>query len=159
MVKQRKWFLSPFPFSSPRRHLRSDPAAAVAATLLQLCPTLCDPIDGSPPGSPAPGLTLEAPNYNHTWPRAGEGRRVPAGLGRGCLTLALDWAGPDCCVVLRKHSEPRVSREWVWKDPLPGLWGRGRGRRMEGGHADVWFGWVAGRQALDGRVKSPRGLL
>ena len=84
---------------------------------------------------------------------------MPAGLGRGCLTLALDWAGPDCCVVLRKHSEPRVSREWVWKDPLPGLWGRGRGRRMEGGHADVWFGWVAGRQALDGRVKSPRGLL
>ena len=25
--------------------------AAAAAKLLQLCPTLCDPIDGSPPGS------------------------------------------------------------------------------------------------------------
>ena len=25
-----------------------------AAKLLQLCPTLCDPIDGSPPGSPIP---------------------------------------------------------------------------------------------------------
>ena len=24
--------------------------------LLQLCPTLCDPIDGSPPGSPVPGV-------------------------------------------------------------------------------------------------------
>ena len=23
---------------------------------LQLCPTLCDPIDGSPPGSPVPGI-------------------------------------------------------------------------------------------------------
>ena len=23
---------------------------------LQLCPTLCDPIDGSPPGSPIPGI-------------------------------------------------------------------------------------------------------
>ena len=29
-------------------------AAAVAS--LQSCPTLCDPIDGSPPGSPVPGL-------------------------------------------------------------------------------------------------------
>ena len=31
-------------------------AAAATATLLQLCPTLCDPIDGSPPGSPIPGI-------------------------------------------------------------------------------------------------------
>jgi len=30
-------------------------AAAAAAKLLQLCPTLCDPIDGSPPDFPAPG--------------------------------------------------------------------------------------------------------
>ena len=29
-------------------------AAAAAAKSLQLCPTLCDPIDGSPPGSRAP---------------------------------------------------------------------------------------------------------
>ena len=32
------------------------PAAAAAAKLLQLCPTLCDPIDGSPPGSSIPGI-------------------------------------------------------------------------------------------------------
>ena len=31
-------------------------AAAAAATSLQSCPTLCDPIDGSPPGSPIPGI-------------------------------------------------------------------------------------------------------
>ena len=31
-------------------------AAAAAAKLLQSCPTLCDPIDGSPPGSPVPGI-------------------------------------------------------------------------------------------------------
>ena len=30
--------------------------AAAAAKLLQLCPTLCDPKDGSPPGSPIPGI-------------------------------------------------------------------------------------------------------
>ena len=31
-------------------------AAAAAAKSLQSCPTLCDRIDGSPPGSPAPGI-------------------------------------------------------------------------------------------------------
>ena len=31
-------------------------AAAAAAKSLQSCPTLCDPMDGSPPGSPVPGI-------------------------------------------------------------------------------------------------------
>ena len=31
-------------------------AAAAAAKSLQSCPPLCDPIDGSPPGSPIPGV-------------------------------------------------------------------------------------------------------
>jgi len=31
-------------------------AAAAAAASLQLCPTLCDPRDGSPTGSPVPGV-------------------------------------------------------------------------------------------------------
>ena len=30
--------------------------AAAAAKSLQSCPTLCDPIDGSPPGSPVPRI-------------------------------------------------------------------------------------------------------
>ena len=30
--------------------------AAAAAKSLQSCPTLCYPIDGSPPGSPVPGI-------------------------------------------------------------------------------------------------------
>ena len=30
--------------------------ATAAAKSLQSCPTLCDPIDGSPPGSPVPGI-------------------------------------------------------------------------------------------------------
>ena len=30
--------------------------AAAAAKSLQSCPTLCDPIDGGPPGSPVPGI-------------------------------------------------------------------------------------------------------
>ena len=31
-------------------------AAAAASKSLQSCPTLCDPIDGSPPGSSVPGI-------------------------------------------------------------------------------------------------------
>ena len=33
-----------------------NPAAAAAAKSLQSCPTLCYTIDGSPPGSPVPGI-------------------------------------------------------------------------------------------------------
>ena len=37
-------------------HQLHHPTAAAAAASLQSCPTLCDPIDGSPPGSPVPGI-------------------------------------------------------------------------------------------------------
>ena len=46
---------------------------AAAAKSLQLCLTLCDPIDGSPPGSPVPGIlqarTLEwvAISFSNAW--------------------------------------------------------------------------------------------
>ena len=36
------------------KEIKEDTAAA--AKLLQSCPTLCDPIDGSPSGSPVPGI-------------------------------------------------------------------------------------------------------
>ena len=47
-------------------------AAAAAAKSLQSCPTLCDPIDGSPPGSPVCGIlqaTLEwvAVSFSNAW--------------------------------------------------------------------------------------------
>ena len=48
-------------------------AAAAAAKLIQLCLTLCDPIDGSPPGSPVPGIlqarALEwvSISFSNTW--------------------------------------------------------------------------------------------
>ena len=70
----RQEYWSGFPFPSPRDlpdpgiepgspavqadSLLSEPlaAATAAAKSLQSCPTLCDPIDGSPPGSPIPGI-------------------------------------------------------------------------------------------------------
>ena len=38
------------------QYLAAAAAAAAAAKSLQSCPTLCDPIHGSPPGSPVPGI-------------------------------------------------------------------------------------------------------
>ena len=40
----------------PRKKLNMWIRAAAAAKSLQSCPTLCNPTDGSPPGSPVPGI-------------------------------------------------------------------------------------------------------
>ena len=53
--------------------LKQNTAATAATKLLQSCPTLCDPRDGSPPGSPVPGIlqarTLEwvAISFSNVW--------------------------------------------------------------------------------------------
>ena len=56
-----------------QRSLQATVHAAAAAKSLQSCPTLCDPRDGSPPGSPVPG-TLQARtpewvaiSFSNTW--------------------------------------------------------------------------------------------
>ena len=41
---------------SPPAAAAAAAAAAAPAKSLQSCPTLCDPRDGSPPGSPVPGI-------------------------------------------------------------------------------------------------------
>ena len=54
-------------------HTAAAAAAAAAAKSLQSCPTLCDIIDSSPPGSPIPGIlqarTLEwvAISFSNAW--------------------------------------------------------------------------------------------
>ena len=50
MKLSRVWLPSVIPGS--RSHL----AAAAAAKSLQSCPTLCDPVDSSPPGFHVPGI-------------------------------------------------------------------------------------------------------
>ena len=54
-------------------HKKTAAAATAAAKSLQSCPTLCNPIDGSLPGSPVPGIlqarTVEwvAISFSNTW--------------------------------------------------------------------------------------------
>ena len=76
--------LCPASFCTPRPNLAVIPdvswlptfafqSAVAAAKPLQSCPTLCDPIEGSPPGSPVPGIlqarTLEwvALSFSNAW--------------------------------------------------------------------------------------------
>ena len=64
-------------------------AAAAAAKSRQLCPTLCDPIDGSPAGSPVPGIlqarTLErvAISFFNAWKVKSESE-----VAQSCPTLS-----------------------------------------------------------------------
>ena len=86
------------------------------AKSLQLCPTLCDPIDGSPPGSPGPGIlqarTLEwvAISFSNAWKR----RVKVKSLNRVWL-LATPWTA-----ALPGSSVHGFSRQEYWSGvPLP----------------------------------------
>ena len=66
------WFLLTKVLHVSEKNVHSSDAGC-AAKSLQSCPTLCDPIDGSPPGSPVPGIlparTLEwvAISFSNAW--------------------------------------------------------------------------------------------
>ena len=74
-------------------------AAAAATKSLQSCPTLYDPIEGSPPGSPVPGIlqagTLEwvAISFSNAWKWKSE-------VAQSCQTLSdqMDCSPPGSSV-------------------------------------------------------------
>ena len=89
---------------------------AAAAKSLQSCPTLCDPTDGSPPGSPVPGIlqarTLEwvAISFSNAW----KWKRKVKSLSRVQL-LATPWTAAH-------HAPPSMgfSKQEYWSGvPLP----------------------------------------
>ena len=75
LKEKRTWDLSRIYRSTTykRKKFEKEYTYAAAAKSLQSCPTLCDPIDGSPPGSPVPGIlqarTLEwvAISLSNAW--------------------------------------------------------------------------------------------
>ena len=99
-------------------------AAAAAAKLLQSCPTLCGPIDGSPPGSPVPWIlqarTLEwvAISFSNAW----RWKVKVKTLSRIGL-LATLWTAAH-----RAPSSMGFSRQEYWSGlplPSPHCWGWG----------------------------------
>ena len=53
IISKEKNKVLDWPYPTSRLNIKL--IAAAAAKLLQSCPSLCDPIDSSPPGSPIPG--------------------------------------------------------------------------------------------------------
>jgi len=97
---------------------QTSPCAAAAAKSLQSCPTLCDPIDGSPPGSPVPGIlqarTLEwvAISFSNAW----KWKVKVKSLSRARL-LATSWTA-----AYQAPPSMGFSRQEYWSGvPLPSL--------------------------------------
>ena len=122
-------------------------AAAAAAKSLQSCLTLCDPIDGSPPGSPVPGIlqarTLEwvAIAFSNAWKWSRSvvpDSQQPHGLQPARLLHPWDFPGKPgvgCHCLLRyegiSHTQSLASptqwiRAWAnsrrwWRTGKPGV--------------------------------------
>ena len=137
----------------------------IAAKLLQSCLTLCDPIDGSPPGSPVPGILqariLEwvAISFSNAW----KWKVKVKSLSRVRL-LATPWTaahqalrpwdfpgkgtGVGCCCLLRKFIEAEVndSSQGLGRGGENGSWslmGKARQRVLEmdvgNSHTTLWM--------------------
>ena len=91
-------------------------AAAAAAKSLQSCPTLCDPIDGSPPGSSVPGI-LQARSWN--------GLPVPSPMHESekwkwSCSVVSDSAWPPWTAAHQAPPSIGLSRQEYWRGvPLP----------------------------------------
>ena len=81
------------PYMTAGKTIALTAAAAAVAQSLQSCPTLCDPIDGSPPGSPVPGIlqagTLEwvAISFSNAWKWKVK-VKSESEVAQSCLTLS-----------------------------------------------------------------------
>ena len=110
-----------------------------AAKSLQSCPTLCDPIDGSPPGSPIPGIlqarTLEwvAISFSNAWkwketvkslsrvwlfatPWTAAHQAPPSmGLGPPVVRTYLETTWPRGLEMLMQGSAPAIQGKRAWR--------------------------------------------
>ena len=109
---------SPFCWYREGETIHRGLAAAAAAKSLQLCPTLCDPIDGRPPGSPVPGilqvriLEWAAISFSNAWKR-----KVKVKLLSRVRLLVIPWTA-----AYQAPPSMGFSRQEYWSGlPLP-LW-------------------------------------
>ena len=108
--------------------------AAAAAKSIQSCPTLCDPMDGSPPGSPVPGIlqtrTLEwvALSFSNAWKWKVK-VKSESEVAQSCLTLCdpIDGSPPGSPVtgIFQARTLEWVaisfSNAWKWKVKVKSL--------------------------------------
>ena len=110
---------NPPPFLPVNIRVLNNAAAATAAKSLQSCLTLCDPIDGSPPDSPVPGIlqarTLEwvAISFSNAWKW-----KVKVKLLSRVWLLATPWSA-----AYQAPPSMVFSRQEYWSGvPLPSPW-------------------------------------
>ena len=142
--------------------------AAAAAKSLQSCPTLCDPIDGSPPGSPVPGIlqtrTLEwvAISFSSAW----KWKVKMKSLSRAQL-LATPWTaayqaplsmgfpgkstGVGCHCLLHKNTLIDPKRSVIKSVWAPKLWRLGSAALWACGTSVPQPGMEPGSPAWEGR--------
>ena len=126
----------PYSFAKPPFSIQPGMDAAAAAKSLQSCPTLCDPKDRSPPGSPVPGIlqarTLEwvaiscsnawkwkvkGKSLSHVWllatPWTAARQEYWSGPGMDRFILFnISWQGKNVAdITTFSHS---ISTYWVW---------------------------------------------
>ena len=88
-------------------------AAATAAKLLQLCPTLCDPIDGSPSGSPILGFSRQEHWSGLPFPSPKQDSESE--IAQSCPTLPNPWTA-----AYQAPSSMEFYRQEYWSGvPLP----------------------------------------
>ena len=110
-------------------------SVAAAAKSLQSCPTLCDPIDSSPPGSAIPGIlqarTLEWVAISQT---AHESRlSLQCFHAASCLVVLTIL----CCFKLTWNSALKRLRSWY---PVPSLHGKQMGKKWK--QWQILFSWA-----------------
>ena len=107
----------PASVGSSKKQGSSRKTSAAAAKPLQSCPTLCDPIDGSPPGSPVPGI-LQAKTVEWFAISISNARKWKVKVKSLSPTLSdpMDWSLPGSSV----HGIFQAEEYWSGV-PLPSL--------------------------------------
>ena len=129
-------------------------AAAAAAKWLQLCPTPCDPIDGSLPGSPVPGilqariLEWAAISFSSVWKWKVKGKS----LSRVRL-LATPWTA-----AYQAPASMGFSRQEYWSGvllPSPGRKWRGTQKPLDESESGEWKSWLKAQHSEKRRSWHP----
>ena len=85
------------------------------AKSLQLCPTLCDPRDGSPPGFPSLGLSRQEHWSGLPFPSPMHESESESEVAQSCWTLVTPWTA-----AYQAPPSTGVSRQKYWsRVPLP----------------------------------------
>ena len=124
-------------------------AAAATAKSLRSCPTLCDPIDGSPPGSPVPGIlqprTLEwvAIAFSNAWKWKMKGKSL------SCVWLFVTpWT-----TAYQPPLSMEFSRQEYWSGlPLPSPRSRAS---FAIGRVQIWLSLLGAKVKVRTKIREP----